>query len=360
MYQHFLLSASARTLSLSQVLRMSDTTPRRCSLRSAGPTQGRAGLPALRLLQAVYRSPPERFARFRCRDCKDSYSLTSGTLFAFHKLALRTYLAAIAISVNEVKGKNALALSRDINVQHKTAFVLSHKIREAITSEMKGAHVGGEGKVAEVDGAYFGGYVKPANHIENRRDRRLAVNQNGKRQVVVVIRERNGRSLTQVFKNELLSTTFIRSRVAKGTEIMADEANSWNDLAANFPIKRINHQEAYSEDGACTNGAENLFSRLRRAEIGHHHHISGLYLGRYAAESAWRDDHRQMSNGAQYRAIIGLVAKNKPSVDFCGYWQRAKGKPVLKTGRGLEKTGRGLAIPRRHELYCAGSEFRLK
>jgi hypothetical protein len=104
--------------------------------------------------------------------------------------------------------------------------------------------------------------------------------------------------------------------------LMADEANSWNDLAASFPIKRINHQEAYSAAGACTNGAENLFSRLRRAEIGHHHHISGLYLGRYAAESAWRDDHRQMSNGAQYRAIIGLVAKNKPSVDFCGYWQR--------------------------------------
>jgi hypothetical protein len=200
--------------------------------------------------------------------------------------------------------------------------VLSHKIREAIASEMKGAHVGGEGKVAEVDGAYFGGYQKPANHVENRRDRRLAVNQNGKRQVVVVIRERDGRSLTQVFKNELLSTTFIRSRVNKGTELMADEANSWNDLAASFPIKRINHQEAYSEAGTCTNGAENLFSRLRRAEIGHHHHIIGLYLGRYAAESAWRDDHRQMSNGAQYRAIIGLVVKNKPSVDFCGYWQR--------------------------------------
>ena len=48
------------------------------------------------------------------------------------------------------------------------------------------------GKVAEVDGGYFGGYIKPANRVEDRIDRRLAENQNGKRKVVVVIRERNG------------------------------------------------------------------------------------------------------------------------------------------------------------------------
>ena len=165
--------------------------------------------------------------------------------------------------------------------------------------------------------------MKPANHAQNRRDRRLAVNQTGKRQVVVAIRERDGRSITQVFKNEAASTSFIRSRVDRATELMADEANSWNDLAATYPMKRINHQEAYSVDGACTNGAENLFSRMRRAEIGHHHHISGTYLARYASESAWRDDHRKMANGEQFRLVVSLVTTNKPSVDFCGYWQRA-------------------------------------
>jgi len=249
----------------------------------------------------------------------------SGALFCiltFHKLPLRTYLAAIAIYCNEVKGKSMLALSRDLEVQYKTAFVLARKIREAVASEMKGAHVGGEGKVAEVDGAYFGGYVKRANHAENRRDRRLAIHQNGKRKVVVAVREREGRAITQVFKTEAASTRFICSRVERGTELMADEANSWNDLGAKFSLKRINHQEAYSEDGACTNGAENRFSRLRRAEIGHHHDISGDYLSRYAAESAWRDDHREESNGEQFKAIKGPVAKNQPSVDFCGYWLR--------------------------------------
>ena len=52
----------------------------------------------------------------------------------------------------------------------------------------------------EIDGAYFGGYIKPRNQKENRRDRRLAMNQTGKRKVVVVMRERNGRTLPFVFK----------------------------------------------------------------------------------------------------------------------------------------------------------------
>jgi hypothetical protein len=64
-------------------------------------------------------------------------------LFAFHKMPLRNYLAAIAIFCNEVKGKSALALSRDLDVQYKTAFVLAHKLREAMASEMKGNWLAG-------------------------------------------------------------------------------------------------------------------------------------------------------------------------------------------------------------------------
>jgi hypothetical protein len=71
----------------------------------------------------------------------------SGTLFASHKLPLRSYLAAIAIFCNEVKGKSALALSRDLGTSYKCAFVLEHKLREAMAEEMKGRTLGGEGKM---------------------------------------------------------------------------------------------------------------------------------------------------------------------------------------------------------------------
>ncbi len=325
MSQHFLLSSAARSISLSKIARMSNEEAENlfASIRWA-ETDGKPVCPHCGGLGPYTDRRPSGALRFRCKACKGSFSLTSGTLFAFHKLPLRTYLEAIVIFCNEVKGKSALALSRDLDVQYKTAFVLAHKLREAMASEMKGKMIGGEGETVEVDGGYFGGYIKPANHAENRRDRRLVRNQNGKRKVVVVMRERDGRTLTSVFKTEGASAAFIKSRVEAGTTLQADEAGSWDHLHGSFRMFRINHQEAYSESGACTNNAEEFFSRLRRAEIGHHHHIAGVYLNRYAQEAGWRDDHRRMSNGDHFRSVIGLVAKNKPSVDFCGYWQRAK------------------------------------
>jgi hypothetical protein len=139
-----------------------------------------------------------------------------------------------------------------------------------------------------------------------------------------VIRERGGCALPQVFASEDEAVPFIRTRIAKGTVVHADESPAWNPLHAKFPMKRVNHQEGYSIDGACTNGTESFFSRMRRGELGHHHHIAGVYFVRYAQEAAWRENHRRVSNGEQVNAVIGLAMGLGPSVDFCGYWQRAK------------------------------------
>ena len=194
MSSHFLLSAKARTLSLSAVLRMTDEEAESAFVRIRW-TDGRPVCPHCEC-PIVYDCRKANGApRWRCKACRKDFSVTSGTIFAFHKMPLRQYLAAIAIFINEVKGKSALALSRDLNCQYKTAFVLAHKLREAMASELKGMQLGGDGETVEVDGGYFGGYIKPANLKENRRDRRLAKNQNGKRRVVVVMRERGGRTL---------------------------------------------------------------------------------------------------------------------------------------------------------------------
>jgi hypothetical protein len=160
------------------------------------------------------------------------------------------------------------------------------------------------------------------NYRENRRDRRLVKNQNGKRKVVVVVRERGGNSVPAVFKSEAKAMAFLRAHVANGTILNADEAGSWEELHKRYEVRRINHEEAYSMDGACTNWAEEFFSRMRRAEIGHHHHIAGPYLLRYAQESSWREDNRRAKNGDQVSRLASLAMKQKPSVDFSGYWQR--------------------------------------
>jgi transposase-like protein len=323
MAQHFLLSSAAKTLSLAQVFQMKDDEAEMAFRRVRWPeTNGEPVCPQCGGVDAYDCRRLKGAPRFRCRACVKDFTITSGTLFANHKLPLRAYLAAIAIFCNEVKGKSALALSRDLNVSYKCAFVLLHKLREAMAEELKGCVIGGEGKVAEVDGGYFGGYIKPANHRENRRDRRLARNQNGKRKVVVIVRERGGNSVPAVFKSEAKAMSFLRAHVAKGPILNADEASSWDELHKRYEVKRINHEEAYSMDGACTNWAEEFFSRMRRAEIGHHHHIAGQYLLRYAQEASWREDNRRVDNGAQVERVAGLAMKRKPSVDFSGYWQR--------------------------------------
>jgi hypothetical protein len=255
-------------------------------------------------------------------EARGRFTITSGTLFAAHKAPFRAYLAAIAVFMNEVKGKNSLALSRDLGMSHKACWVMLHKMREAMAAEFKGRKIGGEGKTAEVDGAYFGGYVKPGNFAENRRDRRKAMNQSGKRQSLVIVRERNGNSVPAVFKSESAAMNWIRSRIQPGTVVNADEAASWDALNSRYEMRRINHQECYSDGEACTNLAESFFSRIRRAEIGHHHHVSGPYLLRYAQESAWREDARRVDNGAQVRRVTQLALTSKPSVDFSGYYQR--------------------------------------
>ncbi len=116
--------------------------------------------------------------------------------------------------------------------------------------------------------------------------------------------------------------------VGKGTSLNADEDPSWEELHKRYEVKRINHQESYSLDGAYTNWAEEFFSRMRRAEIGHHHHLAGAYLLRYAQEASWREDNRRVANGEQVRTVAHLAMKRGPSVDFSGYWQRHLDKQI--------------------------------
>lgn len=320
MPQHFLLSSAARTLSLRAVARMTDTEALeafkliRWSDNSGQPYCPRCGCVAV----YSYASRPI----FKCKACAHQFSVTSGTIFASHKLAIRDYLLAIAIFVNGAKGHSALQLSRDLDVQYKTAFVLAHKIREAMGVGLKGSKASGE---VEIDGAYFGGYVKPANHKENRRDRRLVRNQNGKREVVVIMREREGRTLPFVFKHEHDALSTIEAHVTPGSTIYADEAAHWDSLNSKFLTKRINHSESYSTPDGCTNMAESFFSRIRRAEIGTHHHIAGPYLESYAAEMGWREDNRRVSNGELYLAVVNAALRSPVSKQWKGYWQRSEG-----------------------------------
>lgn len=313
--QHFLYSAKARTLSLAQIFRLSDDEAYQMLFDLRWP-DGEPYCPHCGNVGAYEIATRRRF-KCRARECRKQFSLTSGTIFASHKLPLRHYLVAIAMFVNGAKGISALQLGRDLDISYKTAFVLAHKLREAMAVDQPEMLDG----TVEVDGAYFGGYVRPANHRADRVDRRKSANKSGKRKAVVVARERGGRTATAVFKHEGDSDGFIASRVLPGTIVHADEASSWDHLHQHYDVQRINHQMAYS-DMACTNWAESYFSRLRRSEFGVHHCISGVYLDRYAAEMAWREDHRRKANSEQFQCVAQNAIKSGKSNAFARYWQR--------------------------------------
>ena len=196
MAQHFLLSAKARTLSLRAIYAAGEDKAFEtfCKLRWH-ETDGSPVCPHCGSL-AHYKTARRRFA---CKDCRKQFSVTSGTILASRKMSFVDLLAALCIIANAAKGVSALQLARDLCCQHKTAFVLAHKIREALAAETKGMSLFGE---VEVDGMYNGGHIRPANLAEKRVDRRLAEHQTGKRRVVVAFRQRKGRTLMHVVKHE--------------------------------------------------------------------------------------------------------------------------------------------------------------
>lgn len=315
-----MLLAKARTLSLRDVFKAGEETAFETFCKMRWPdTDGKPVCPRCGGLDPYHLTTRRKF---KCRNagCYHQFSPTSGTIFASRKMDYVDLLAAILIVMDAAKGTSALQLARQIDCQHKTAWVLSHKLREALAAETANAELSG---VVEVDGAYVGGHIRPANLRENRRDRRLAENQTGKRRVVVVARQRKGRTITTVTKSEADGVAFVKAVVTTGSKVHADEATHWDTLHAKFETFRINHSEAYSKDGACTNQAESFLARLRRMIDGQHHHVSPQYLYQYANHAAWMEDHRGDDNGKLCHQALGLALAHPVSREWKGYWQRS-------------------------------------
>lgn len=320
MTQHFLLSAAARTLSLKAIYSAGeDAAYETFKLLRWPETQGEPVCPKCEFPKAY---PIKSRRSFKCAGCSKQFSVTSGTIFASHKLKFVDLLAAICLFINGSKGRSAVQFSREMDVQYKTAWVMAHKLREAMQDEYEGAHAQGE---VEIDGMYVGGHIRPANLAEDRVDRRRARHQTGTRRVVIAIREREGRTITHVVRREADGVDIIARTVKPGSVIFADEARHWDNLSRGFAMGRINHEEAYSLNGAHTNNAESFFSRLRNMVRGQHHWVSPKYLHQYANHAAWLEDHRSRSNGALTLQVIANTMAAPISRDFKGYWQRRTG-----------------------------------
>jgi transposase-like protein len=237
MAQHFLLSAKPAPSASARSTRLARMPPTRRSAKMRWPeTNGEAVCPKCGHDEA-YSITTRR--KFKCKACHHQFSVTSGTIFASRKMAFVDLLAAICITVNAAKGVSMVQLSRDLDCQYKTAFVLAHKLREAMaqevhTGEVLAGHV-------EIDGAFFGGHIRPENRKEDRKDRRLKRAPDRQAPRRVALRERVGRTLPFVSKQEAEGVALALENVCRTATMSADEASHWDDLHNGWTVDRVNH-----------------------------------------------------------------------------------------------------------------------
>jgi transposase-like protein len=322
--QHFLLSAAAGSLGLAEVARMTEEEARsRFRAVRFAENGGEPFCPHCGSL-GVYEITTRRM--FKCKGCSKQFSLTSGTLFNSRKMSFRDILLAIALFVNGANGVAALRLRREMKCSYKTAFVLAHKLREVMGALQTPRKLTG---IVEIDGKWVGGHIKKTNLVKDRIDRRIS---NPKRRSIVTMRERNhgGRTLSFVFRHEADAIATILANVHPSARIRTDEAAHWNILRGYYAdVKHVNHKkDGYSVRGVHTNWVEGFNSRIRRAEIGVYHRISGAHLQGYADEFSWREDWRRVSNGDQFASLVRVAVRQPRSLKWRGYWQKRDGNKL--------------------------------
>ncbi|MDP3210611.1 IS1595 family transposase [Methylotenera sp.] len=326
MAQHFLLSPDSRGIkSPIDITRMSDQEAfdLLCELRWG--KDGTQCCPQCGVIRKHHYIKSRK--QFRCAEvsCTRTFSVTSGTKFAYHKKSLRDILAATCLYVSHVCGTAALRTASFMGAAYKPMLVYHHKIKEALYETRDLSPMSGE---VEIDGAYFHYYVRPANYKANRVDRRLARNLNPNKRCVLVIRERGlagtgaKRSITTVIKveNEKDALALAKKYIVPKATIYTDNHNSYGILAAEYDLKKINHDEAYSHDGVNENQAESFFNRLRKLKS-NIHKCDPRFLNVYANEIVWREDNRRVSFYDQFTDILKKCLQTGQSRLWSKYWQ---------------------------------------
>lgn len=312
----FLKTSGAKTLSPKEVFRLSEEEAFTIFARLRWPdTRGQPICPHCDC-DACYYLKTRRI--FKCAACRRQFSVTSGTILHSAKLQLRDYLAIFALFANAPKGISALQISRDVGVSYKTAFVILHKLREAIGLARSNLVLQGQ---VEIDGAYFGGYVRPTNGgREGRKPQKRK-----KKKCVLAMVQRGGSTVTKIIKSENVGDILDAATTHIGAEstVFADEHAAYDALHARYEVYRINHRWCYSDGIACTNLVESFNSRMRRGEIGQYHRISARYLDSYANEFAFRSDRKRFDNGTVLAELTEVTLATPVSRHWCGYWQRS-------------------------------------
>lgn len=256
-----------------------------------------------------------RLGLHKCGDCKKQFTVKVGTVFEHARLPLYKMLQAVHLMCSSKKGISSHQLHRVLEVQYKTAWFLSHRIREAMLDGVL-APFGGGGGIVEVDETFIG----------NDRDKKPKGEKKGrgyhhKHKVLSLVDRDTGQKRSMVV-DDLSAKTLVpilKENIAKEARVMTDEASQYRKLGAEFTGGHGFTRHAagqyvdYADATIHTNTIEGAFSVFKRGMKGVYQHCGKQHLHRYLAEFDFRYNNRVKlgMNDAEraMRAAIGIRGK---------------------------------------------------
>ncbi|MEX0809931.1 MAG: IS1595 family transposase [Dongiaceae bacterium] len=246
-----------------------------------------------------------RIGTYKCYECRKPFTVKVGTIFESSHVKLHLWLQAIFLLASSKKGISSNQLHRTLGVTLKTAWFMSHRIREAMR-DGSFSPMGGSGKIVEADETYIGrkkGKTKGPGYEHKR--------------AIFTLVERDGRARSFHIDQATIKTVtpILQANVDRETSLMTDDAGQYRYMSKSFAKHGvINHSaKEYVRGEISTNTVEGFFSIFKRGMKGVYQHCGEQHLHRYLAEYDFRYNERAAlgvnDEERASRALKGVVGK---------------------------------------------------
>jgi transposase-like protein len=259
-----------------------------------------------------------RIGVYKCYACRKPFTVKVGTIFEASHVKMHLWLQAIFLMASSKKGVSANQLHRTLGVTLKTAWFMSHRIREAMRSGAFGP-MGGGGGVVEADETYFGKVEKPLG--ERTSGEKFKASKKGRgpanKRAIVSLVERGGqvRSFHVPRADKETVTRIVRDNIDRESRLHTDGSRLYTGSDAHFLThETVDHARGeYARGDVHNNSAEGYFSVFKRGMRGTYQHCAEKHLHRYLAEFDFRHNNRVklgIDDVARTEALVmGVVGK---------------------------------------------------